>query len=335
LAAQQAAGILSFYIPGHVGASICEFLATYQTGVLVSPYEEDWYDSGFSAVRISCHCFNTVAEADRLIEGLQAYLKSQRREEGALAKVCTSMRPLPAKQRKLRLALVGCGQISNAHLTGIHGMCQECVEVTVLIDPARDRAEQLAALVVAGGGRAPAIFASLDEAIMAEDVAKIEDSDNLPLFEAVDVMLPHQLHLPITLQCFAAKKHVLLEKPLAPTLADAGVILAAADKAARENGLVFMVAENSQYWPEVQVAVDLIDSGMIGEVLTAKVRDPCFNLASTFIYGHMLSALSLSLSRALSLPLSFSLLPSLPLCGCFFSNMIPSVRARHRTTGLL
>ena len=80
LAAQQAAGIISFYIPGQSGAAICEFLATYQTGVLVSPYEEDWYDSSFSAVRISCHCFNTVAEGDRLIEGLQAYLKSHHQD---------------------------------------------------------------------------------------------------------------------------------------------------------------------------------------------------------------------------------------------------------------
>ena len=147
--------------------------------------------------------------------------------------------------------------------------------MTVLIDSARERAEELAALVVGGGGRAPAIFTSLDEATMAEDVAKLEDADNLPLFEAVDVMLPHQLHLPVTKQCFAARKHVLLEKPLAPTLGDAEAILAAADRAAAEDGLVFMVAENSQYWPEVQVGVDLIEGGAIGEVLTAKA---CFNM---------------------------------------------------------
>lgn len=77
LGAQHAAGILSFYIPGHSGAAICEFLSSYKTGVLVSPFEEEWYDSSLSAVRVSCHCFNTIAEADRLIEGLQAYLDSE------------------------------------------------------------------------------------------------------------------------------------------------------------------------------------------------------------------------------------------------------------------
>lgn len=273
LESQKSAGILSFYIPGQSGAALCEFLATYKTGVLVSPYEAEWYDSSFSAVRISCHCFNTIAEADRLIEGVQAYLRSVGHQPVSIISK-RALRP-PAEQRRLRLALVGCGQISHAHLAGIHGMCKGCVEVTVLIDPARERAEELAALVVAGGGRAPAIFTSLDEAITAEDVAKLEDADDLPLFEAVDVMLPHQLHLPITLQCLRSKKHVLLEKPLAPTVADAETILAAADRAAKVDGVVFMVAENSQYWPEVQTAVDLIDSGAIGEVLTAKA---CFNM---------------------------------------------------------
>ena len=46
--------------------------------------------------------------------------------------------------------------------------------------------------------------------------------------------------------------------------------LPAADRAARDDGLVFMVAENSQYWPEVLAAVEMIDNGTIGEVLTAK-----------------------------------------------------------------
>ena len=57
LGAQHAAGILSFYVPGQSGAAICEFLASYKTGVLVSPFEEEWYDSSLSAVRVSCHCF--------------------------------------------------------------------------------------------------------------------------------------------------------------------------------------------------------------------------------------------------------------------------------------
>ena len=165
---------------------------------------------------------------------------------------------------------MGCGQISHAHLAGIQALCGEVLEVSVVIDSVVARATELAALVVGGGGRAPLVFSSLDEALAAEDVAALEDSADLPFFDAVDVMLPHQLHLPVTRLCLERRKHVLLEKPLAPTLAEAEEILRLAEAAAERDGTVLMVAENSQYWPEVQRGVELIESGAIGEILSAK-----------------------------------------------------------------
>lgn len=71
-------------------------------------------------------------------------------------------------------------------------------------------------------------------------------------------MLPHHLHKPVTLEALAAKKHVLLEKPMAPNLVEAGEILAAA----AESDCVFMMAENSQYWPE-------------GELMCSPFVPPC------------------------------------------------------------
>ena len=38
-------------------------------------------------------------------------------------------------------------------------------------------------------------------------------------FGAVDLMLPHDRHVEAAETCFAAGKHVLLEKPMAPDLA--------------------------------------------------------------------------------------------------------------------
>ena len=70
-------------------------------------------------------------------------------------------------------------------------------------------------------------------------------------------MLPHDLHEAAVLRCFEAGRHVLLEKPMAPTLDACERILAAA----RQAGTVFMVAENAQYWPEVVRARDAIRAG--------------------------------------------------------------------------
>jgi predicted dehydrogenase len=60
-------------------------------------------------------------------------------------------------------------------------------------------------------------------------------------------------------------KHVLLEKPMAPTLDACDRILATA----AHSGTVFMVAENAQYWPEVAAVRDLLVDGAIGDVVTA------------------------------------------------------------------
>ena len=85
-------------------------------------------------------------------------------------------------------------------------------------------------------------------------------------FTAVDVMVPHHLHETVALEAFAAGLHVLLEKPMAPTLDACDRILAAAARA----GTTFMVAENAQYWPEVVLAQQLVDDGALGEIITAR-----------------------------------------------------------------
>ena len=79
-------------------------------------------------------------------------------------------------------------------------------------------------------------------------------------------MVPHDLHEELATRAFAAGKHVLLEKPMALTL-DA---CARIQEAARRAGTVFMVAENSQYWPDVVRARELLAEGAIGAAVTAR-----------------------------------------------------------------
>jgi predicted dehydrogenase len=147
----------------------------------------------------------------------------------------------------LRTAFVGCGAIAEWHLHAIR-QADTRVEVVAAVDPDRARAEAIAAKT----GAQP--FASLAEAVAGGGV------------EAVDVMVPHHLHEAVATEAFAAGLHVLLEKPMAPTLDACDRILAAAGAA----GTVFMVAENAQYWPEVVLAQQLVADGALGEVITAR-----------------------------------------------------------------
>jgi predicted dehydrogenase len=145
----------------------------------------------------------------------------------------------------LRLALVGCGAISEWHRMGLRDVPE--IQVTSAVDVDRPRAE------AAAKDTGAEVFVSLDEALESG------------CFDAVDLMLPHTLHEPVAIQCLRAGVHVLLEKPMAPTPEACDRILAAAADSER----VFMVAENAQYWPEVGIAADLIREGAIGDPVTA------------------------------------------------------------------
>lgn len=79
-------------------------------------------------------------------------------------------------------------------------------------------------------------------------------------------MLPHHIHEEATTLAFAAGKHVILEKPMATTLDACDRI----QIAAQEAGTVFMVAEQSQYWPDAVKVQQLIQDGAIGEIITAR-----------------------------------------------------------------
>lgn len=148
---------------------------------------------------------------------------------------------------ELRLAFVGCGAIAEWHLQAIETAVPR-VRVVAAIDPNPQHAQRIADRAGA------AAYSSLAEATAAGG------------FEAVAILVPHHLHEAVAIEAFAAGLHVLLEKPMAPTLDACDRIL----DAARAAGTVFMVAENAQYWPEVVVAQEVIESGRLGEIITAR-----------------------------------------------------------------
>ena len=159
---------------------------------------------------------------------------------------------------RVRLALVGCGAIARAHWRGIRYHAP-LVEVTAVVD-----ADPARAAAMAERTGAPA-FPSLSAALAEGD------------FDAVDLMLPHDLHEPAAIAAFEAGKHVALEKPMAPTLDACARIMAAAEA----SGRVFMVAEQSQFWPDAIRIGELLAAGAIGDVIWARAfffdplrRDP-------------------------------------------------------------
>jgi predicted dehydrogenase len=159
----------------------------------------------------------------------------------------------------VRVGLIGSGGISAAHGKGFlkYGDKIKCVALCdVSADNLKKRSQQLAP--VGGGGKQ-----FNDWKVMLKEMAGEID--------AVDICLPHHLHAPAILDSAAAGKHILCEKPMCMSLAEADQISAAVKKA----GVTYMSAHNQLFMPVVQEAKRLIDGGEIGRVFWVRSQD-CF-----------------------------------------------------------
>lgn len=144
---------------------------------------------------------------------------------------------------KLHLALIGCGGISRAHLEGIVQL-SDLVELVATCD--LDRARAQAAASKAG---AQVVCESYHEVLPREDV------------DAVDILLPHDLHCEVTVAAAAAGKHVLCEKPIAPSVEEAEEMIAACEAA----GVKLMIGYCERYANEHAAAKKLLDEGALGK----------------------------------------------------------------------
>lgn len=83
-----------------------------------------------------------------------------------------------------------------------------------------------------------------------------------PQVEAVYIPLPNQLHHDWAIKALKAKKHVLCEKPLAPTAKEAEEMI----RCANENGVLLMEAFAYLHSPYVCALKEIVDSGVLGEI---------------------------------------------------------------------
>ena len=83
-----------------------------------------------------------------------------------------------------------------------------------------------------------------------------------PQVEAVYIPLPNQLHHDWAIKALRAKKHVLCEKPLAPSAKEAEEMI----RCANENGVLLMEAFAYLHSPYVCALKNIVDSGVLGEI---------------------------------------------------------------------
>lgn len=147
--------------------------------------------------------------------------------------------------KKLRVALVGCGIISENH---IHAYQQHADRATITVccdidlGRARKRAE------MAGGAKA---------------VTRIEEVLADPEVDSVDILTPHHIHCKDVVAAAQAGKQILCQKPLAKTLDECDTMIAAA----REAGVTLFYAEMNRTLPAALKAKEAIEEGRIGRLI--------------------------------------------------------------------
>jgi UDP-N-acetylglucosamine 3-dehydrogenase len=107
--------------------------------------------------------------------------------------------------------------------------------------------------------RAAAVAGSVGAELTGDVDAALRD----PEVDVVDICLPTGLHRETAEAALAAGKHVFLEKPIALTLADADVIVAAAERA---QGFL-MVGLVLRFWPEYVELRRRVSAGELGRPL--------------------------------------------------------------------
>ena len=141
--------------------------------------------------------------------------------------------------RRVRTALVGCGKVGRIHADALHALPEAEFVAVCDATPAGPRPSP----------RRYGVRPFTDVGTMLRDGA-----------EAVLICTPHPLHAGPAIRAAEAGVHVLVEKPLAATLADCDAMLAAADKA----GIQLGVISQRRFYEPVQRMKAAIDAGKIG-----------------------------------------------------------------------
>ena len=148
----------------------------------------------------------------------------------------------------LKLAVMGTGAIAvRRHLPEIRRSEEASLVAVFGHDPAHTKA------VAEGFG---ARYATTDAQRIFRD----------PDIDAVVVAGVNALHADLTVRALEAGKHVLVEKPMATSVADAVRMV----RAAREASRVLMVAQNERLDPAHVRAREILASGRLGRVLVAE-----------------------------------------------------------------
>ena len=157
--------------------------------------------------------------------------------------------------KKIRVGLIGLGFSGSLHADA-YAAINDKVDLVAVCDTDKEKAVMMASCY---GAKA------------YTDFKKMLKKEKL---DAVDLCVPHHLHSEFVIIAAKAKKHVIVEKPIATTITETEKMI----EATRKAKVKFMVAEDQLHLPAHKLVKQLLDKSAIGKVFMARVLSAVYDM---------------------------------------------------------
>ncbi len=150
---------------------------------------------------------------------------------------------------RLRIGIIGCGGIAGGkHLPALKALNR--ADLVAFCDIIPERAQKRAAEY------------GTPDAQVYEDYHRLLEDKSI---DVVHVLTPNRMHAQITIDALEAGKHVMCEKPMAKTAADARAMVEAAAK----SGKKLTIGYQHRHKPESRYLKSVIERGDLGDIYYA------------------------------------------------------------------
>ena len=150
---------------------------------------------------------------------------------------------------KVRIGIIGCGGIANGkHMPALKKLPQ--VEMVAFCDIIEEKAIKAAKDFGVPGAK---VFTDYKQLLEEKDI------------DVVHVLTPNKQHSFITVDALEAGKHVMCEKPMAKTAADARAMV----EAAKKSGKKLTIGYQHRHKPEARYLKSVIERGDLGDIYYA------------------------------------------------------------------
>ena len=154
---------------------------------------------------------------------------------------------------KLKIGIIGCGGIANGkHMPALSRLSDK-VEMVAFCDIIVERAQEAAKK-----------YGTADAKVYEDYHQLLEDKS----IDVVHVLTPNRSHCEISVAALEAGKHVMCEKPMAKTAADARKML----EAAKRSGKKLTIGYQNRCRPDSLLLKKAVDRGDLGEIYFAKAH---------------------------------------------------------------